>query len=585
MTEHLLRGLAASPGLGVGAARLLDAGAGAVADVLPPAEREAEADRAALALADAAVEVDAVAESLRQGGRVEEAQIVETGALMARDPALVAAARRAVLERGHTAARALAEAADVHADAIAALPDPMLAARADDVRSLGRRAARLTGDTPSDAPPGRAGDVVLVARDLGPADVAELGPDVRAVALAAGGVTAHAAIVARSLGIPMVAGAGSHLFAVSDGDALVVDGDSGSVVLDPSAQRIRDAREATRARDAARERALAVAGLEAVTRDGHRVDVLANVATATEVDMALAGGADGVGLLRTELGFLEAAAWPSEEEHRRALAPVLAGLAGRVATVRVLDFGADKTPPFLRGARARGVGLLLEAPEAFAAQLRAIVDAGRATELRVLLPMVSSPVELRAARDLLETAVAAVPGATMPALGAMVETPRAAAAAYQLALRADFLSIGTNDLTASTLQRDRFAPGEATPYHPRVLSLVERTIRAAKEAGVPVEVCGEAASDSRMLPLLVGFGTDEVSIAAARVPTVRAWVRALELAQVRELARQALTAGDAAAVARLMEPVARRLDLDERGDARGERLNGDGGVVAVGPHA
>jgi phosphoenolpyruvate-protein kinase (PTS system EI component) len=559
MAERVLRGAPASPGTAAGAARVLDrAATGAERAATRPdraptgaeraateAERAArEAARVADALRAAATEIERLADRLRSEGRAAEADIVATGALMAADPALRTDAEAGVRERGLSAADALLEAADVHAAAIASVDDPALAARADDVRSLGRRAARLANGAPpaSDEP---QGDVVLVARDLGPADVGELGPEVRAIVLAAGAVTAHAAIVARSLGLPMVVGAGEALLDVPAGAPIVVDGGDGHAILDPAPDRLELARAAADHRRREQARAREQRALPSETRDGRRVRVLANAVTAAEVTAALDAGAEGAGLIRTELAFLDARDWPDEAAHRASLEPVLEALAGLTATVRVLDFGGDKVPPFLRGTRARGIELLLANPNALAAQLRAAIGAaGNACELRLLLPLVSRPEQVRAARELACEALRATGGAGCPLLGAMVELPEAAERAAELAAEVDFLSIGTNDLTAATLGVDRFSAGDAPAHHPRVLAHVARTIRAARAAGVPVEVCGEAASDPVALPLLVGLGADELSVGAARVGAVRSWVRELSFEEAARQAERALAAKD-----------------------------------------
>jgi multiphosphoryl transfer protein len=573
MPERALRGRPASPGVGAGAARLvtqLDVSQG---PVVPEPEREAEARGAAEALEAAGSELEAIAADLRSAGRVDEAEIVATGSLMAADPGLEAGVRQRILGTGMSAPAALIEAAAEHADALAAIGDETLAARADDVLSLGRRAARLAA---GDGGGGEAqGPTVLVAADLGPADVAELDETVVAIALAAGGVTAHAAIVARSLGLPMVVNAGAGLLDAEDGEPLVVDGDAGTVVRAPGAARLAEAEAARTQRTRARAAAAAERDLPATTSDGRALTVLVNAAGAAEAVAGIEAGAEGIGLLRTELAFLEASAWPTAAEHARALAPVLEPVSGRTATVRVLDFGGDKTPPFLRGEEERGIALLLRHPDALAAQLEAILATARDVGLRVMLPMVTSAADVEAVRGML-------PGA---ALGAMIETREAAAAAREIAAASDFLSIGTNDLTHSTLGSDRFAPGEAVAYHPRVLAAIRRTVAAGQAAGIPVEVCGEAASDPVALPLLVGLGVDELSVGASRVGAVRAWVRALDYDDVRRAGEGALELADAREVARLVGPIARRLALLEAGDAGGEGVDGGGRVGAVGGQA
>jgi phosphoenolpyruvate-protein kinase (PTS system EI component) len=246
MGEYVLRGIPASPGAAVGAVRLLDAAPSPHGDAIPAARRDVEVARARQALVDAAAELESLAETLGGEGRESEAEIVRTGVLMAADPSLLAAVSKRVLERGFPAATALIEATEEHADVIAAIDDESLAARAADVRSLGLRAARLASGR-GDGPAAGDGPVVLVARELGPADVAELRPEVRGIALAAGGVAAHASIVARSLGLPMVVGLGEELLRASPGTPFVVDGSEGLAVLDPSAARHQAAEAATAA--------------------------------------------------------------------------------------------------------------------------------------------------------------------------------------------------------------------------------------------------------------------------------------------------------------------------------------------------
>jgi phosphoenolpyruvate-protein kinase (PTS system EI component) len=302
------------------------------------------------------------------------------------------------------------------------------------------------------------------------------------------------------------------------------------------------------------------------------VRVLVNAATVPELDAGLAAGAEGVGLLRTELAFLDARRWPDEAAHHRLLAPLLARLHGRTATVRVLDFGGDKVPPFLNGTSLRGLALLLAVPDALASQLRAIAAQGGATDLRILLPIAERPEDIDSVRSML----AYIAPALRVSIGAMVETVAAVERAGELAQAADFLSIGTNDLAHAAAGSDRFAPGGAvTPVHdPRVLALVARTAEAARATGVVLEVCGDAASDPVAVPLLIGLGVDELSVGAAQVGRVRAWVRGLDHAAAQRVARAALDLPGAADVVALVA---------QAGDAAGEGRDGRGSIVSVGP--
>jgi phosphoenolpyruvate-protein kinase (PTS system EI component) len=380
--------------------------------------------------------------------------------------------------------------------------------------------------------------------------------------------------MARALGVPMVVGAGDDLLAHVDGD-IVVDGGSGTVVLTPNRTTIRSAQAAAE-RSAHRRTVLeAMRGLPAVTTDGVSVRLLCNASTSAEVASGLEAGAEGVGLLRTELAFLQSGRWPSENEHHAALAPALIPLEGRIATVRTFDFGSDKTPPFLAGERRRGLELALAFPDELLAQLRAIVEAGARTRLRVLLPLVESAAQVRTVRALLDRAAGDV---RSPALGAMIETPEGAHAAAEIAREADFLSIGTNDLVQYTLQLDRELPlaSTLTAAEPAVLRHVASVGTAARRAGITVEVCGEAAGEPLLAALFVGLGVGELSVAPGRVDEIRAVVRSIDAAAAASIAQRAVAASSGAAALEL----AAGLVSAEAADERGEVLGGLGGAVA-----
>ena len=525
MGERALQGVSAAPGITFGRAVVLDRANSRASGPVREADREVEAERARGALRLAATDLEGIAADLRRAGRGDEADIVETGVLMAMDPELAARVETLTLETGREAADALREAAEEMALELSLLPDPTLALRADDVRSVGRRAAaHLQGAAR------RISEGVLIAVSLGPADVAELAPTVRGIALSGGGVTAHAAIVARSLGLPMVVGAGAGLLEIEEGEEVVVDGDRGLVVRKPEPERAALARDDAHRRRTARETAIARRLEPAETRDGRRIRVLANASTVAELEEASRQGAEGIGLMRTELLFLEAPRWPSREEQVKVLRPVLARMFGQTATVRLFDFGGDKTPPFLRGISARGIEVLLNAPAEMRTHLAAVVEAGSGADLRLLVPMVTKPDDVRAVRAMLDTVLE---GHGMPKVGAMIETPEAAEGAVDIAKLCDFLSIGTNDLTQLVLGLDRERSRKAPVMDPRVLSLIARTVRAGRRAQIPVDVCGEAASDASSLPVMVGLGVDELSVAAARVGQVRQWIRDLSFESSR----------------------------------------------------
>jgi phosphoenolpyruvate-protein phosphotransferase len=566
MSEVALRGHPAAPGAALGPAwTRVDSDDG------PPGDADYEWARVERGLALVVAELDTLAARLRSEGHDADADIVDSNRMMANDPALLAAARTAVAGGG-SARRAIAEAAAPHIAALANLDDPTLASRAADLRAIARRAGELANGN-GVAPPAGA---IILAEDLGPSEVASWSGKIAGIVLAQSGATAHAAIVARSLGIPLVTGVGAPALKIPDGEQIAVDADRGVVLRGFSpATRVHFRERIERARSEA-ERALDERHRPAVTRDGRAVRLLANAGTRAEVDAALAAGADGIGLLRTELAFLQASEWPDEASHRAALAPLLAPLAHRIATVRTLDFGGDKTPPFLAGTDAtnpfgrRGIRLALASPEGVAPQLRALLAVGGEAVVRILIPMVSEASEVDAVREIAHAARDEIaPGAPDPLVGAMIEIPAAALNAAAIARRCDFLSVGTNDLIQYTLATDRQDPAaavRAVAYHPAVLRLIARAVTAAHSAGIPVDVCGEAAGDPETLPLLVGLGVDELSVSPARLAATRRMIRSLTLARARAATAAALSATTAEAVAQIAGAALDDAASGERGE-------------------
>ena len=536
------RGLAAGTLRAVGRTPLLPAGT----ESLPPDEDpEGAVDRA---LDGAANELDQLANRLRTEGHGDDAEIVSIGALIARDPVLRSQARAEAARSGY-AAQAIIAVSEDHAGSIEAIGDATLRERAADVRQVGRRAAALALGSTSTNGHHKGEPVILVADELGPADITGLQSGHIAAGVAVkGGPNSHAAIVARSLGIPLVLGVGKEILEFDDGTPLIVDGESAMVTVSPLPKEMAHVVLAMRRAAERREALASERTLPPRTTDDADMLLLCNIASPEEAVAGLTAGAEGVGLLRTELPFLDSLNWPDEKTHAQTLRPIFDRLEGKLVTVRVLDFGGDKLPPFLSdlgaddlGLPHRGLPALLSTPDALSAQLRAILETGAKCRLRVLLPMVTSIREYERARAHLEEAVAEV-GAEMPELGVMVETPSAALLADTLAREVDFFSIGSNDLTQHVLGLNRRDPNArpALAAHPSILTLIGRVVRAGREHGTPVAVCGEASADPLVLPLIIGAGVRAVSVSPASLDATRARIRRLSREECEVTYRQAV---------------------------------------------
>jgi multiphosphoryl transfer protein len=573
MTRTVLAGRAGSPGVGVGrlllVAPALDgrSSGGAIAGTDRIADPATERARLEAALERAATDLEALARQVAQRAGDEIGAIFEAQALFARDPGIVDPAFEAVAA-GVAADVAILASTDEQAGRLAAVDDEYFRARAADVRDVGRRVADLLrGSSATDLWHPDGHPAVIVAGDLDPSAVATLRPElVAGIALAGGAPTGHAAIVARGLGIPLVLGLGlatTDLAASADG---LVDGGLGRLIVDPDADDLAAA--------ASSSVALAdpAAAVSATAASGDvRVVVSANVGSVLEAEAAARADAMGIGLVRTELLFLGRAAPPSVGEQRATYRRIRDAFPDRPVVFRTLDVGGDKPtawqadrPEANPALGLRGVRLGLDRPALLDDQLTALLEAGAGGEVRVMLPMVATVEEVQAVRQRLEPIVAALRARgvapTTVLLGVMIEVPSAALVADGLAEVADFFSIGTNDLVQYTLAADRTnaAVAElASALQPAVLRLIAGVVRAAAPLGRHVAVCGEAGADPEVIPLLVGLGIEELSVAPGSVAAVQARLRTLDSAACRTLATRALAAGTLAEVRAL---VAARID-------------------------
>jgi len=467
------------------------------------------------------------------------------------------------LKQGESAEAAWMSVIEAAAKQQESLQDALLAERAADLRDIGRRVlAQLCGVETAQEPDE---PYILVMDEVGPSDVARLDPArVAGILTARGGATAHSAIVARALGIPSLVGAGPAVLLLASGTPLLLDGQRGRLHVDADAATLQ---RATVERDTREQRLQAAAAQRhepALTRDGHAVEVFANIGESAGVAAAVEQGAEGIGLLRTELIFMAHKQAPDEATQEAEYRRVLDGLGGRPLVVRTLDVGGDKPLPYWPIAKeenpflgVRGIRLTLQRPQIMEAQLRALLRSADNRPLRIMFPMVGSVDEWRQAREMTERLRREIPVADLQ-LGIMIEVPSAALLAPVLASEVDFFSVGTNDLTQYTLAIDRGHPtlsAQADGLHPAVLQLIDITVRAAHAHGKWVGVCGELAADPLAVPVLIGLGVDELSVSARSIPEVKARVREFSLSEAQGLAQKALAVGSPAEVRALVEAV------------------------------
>jgi phosphoenolpyruvate-protein phosphotransferase len=519
---------------------------------------EAGINRLQAAIKEVKAALAAKATRLAANGAAAEAGILEAQALMLDDPALVDGASLLIRNGGH-ADTAVAETLAPFAEMLLASADPVFQARAADVEDVVEQLRRALHGL-SDMPPPPEKPSVVVARDLAPSQTAGLDRTlVVGFATEQGTATAHTAILARALGLPAVVGIAGLVDAVENGQPLLLDGDRGTLTIDPPADEVATV---------ATPGPLTADAEPAMTRDGRRVEVGCNAANLDDARRAAAAGADGIGLLRSEFLFLGREQLPDEEEQVAMLEQVVAAMGDRPIILRTLDVGADKPLPALpQPAEAnpalgvRGLRLqLLRRPDLLLDQMRAALRVAAKHPLRLMLPMVSTVDEVRQAKQLFEQAIRevgrdSVGGPRMP-LGIMVEVPAAAVGADQLAQEVDFFSLGTNDLTQYLFAADRTNPEVAAladSLHPALLRMIDQVVSAAHRHGRWVGVCGEMASDPWAVPLLVGLGVNELSVHPPLVARIKAAVRKLESRECADVARVALTLDNGQAVRRLLE--------------------------------
>ncbi len=492
----------------------------------------------------------------RKHKNTDEEAIFTAHLALLEDPALLDAAN-ACIAQGMAATHAWSQSIDTQCDVLQQLGSALLAERANDLRDLKQRVLRaLLGEAwHYDVPAG----AIVAAHELTPSDLLQLSEQgVAGLCMAEGGATSHVAILARGKGLPCLVALGSALLDQAQGQAVVLDADGGRLEWAPTAERLADVHQAQRDHQQRRALQQSQAHTPALTRDGVHIEIAANVASSAEAADALANGADGVGLLRTEFLFVDRNTAPDEQEQRLAYQAVLDAMGDKSVIIRTIDVGGDKQLDYLPlpveanpVLGLRGIRLAQVRPELLDQQLRALLHVSPLSRCRILLPMVTEVDELLHIRQRLDALCLELGVNERPELGVMIEVPAAALLAEQLAEHADFLSIGTNDLSQYTLAMDRDHAGLASrvdAMHPALLRLIAQTCAGAAVHNRWVGVCGALASDPLATPVLIGLGVSELSVSPVQIGEIKDRVRHLDAAQCRRVSHDLLKLSSAGAV-------------------------------------
>jgi len=574
--EQRLSGIGVSPGIAIGAAYIGDrdpivVNATTITDNAVSAERARFAD----AVTNAQKQLRRLkshAAGLPGSASDEIGYLLDAHLAMLANSRLVRGVHQRIANAKINAERAVELEIETLAKGFAAMKDSYLAARVEDIRVVGARLIRNLVKKPYVTYATLDGGTIILAEDVTPADTALMDPQrVGGFAAVFGGPESHTAIVARALGLPAVMGVAGLVARAREDATVIVDGSAGVVILDPTPATIEVYRERQEAYRGERRLLGRLRRLAAVTRDGVEIRLEANLELPIELDQALANGAMGLGLVRTEFLFLNRDDLPDEDEQYEFYATLVRGMGGRPVTLRTLDAGGDKLPEALAAGALddadaalglRGIRLSLKERRLFDVQLAAMLRAAREGPLRIMLPMISTVGEIRRTREAIEQVArrlrrrgVVIPEETPP-LGVMIEVPGAALAADALASEADFFSIGTNDLIQYTLAIDRSDDQVAhlyNPLHPGVLRLIQFAVEAAGRRDIPVGICGEMAGEPRYAALLLGLGLRELSMAPGNLPRLKQRIRNLDMVAATRRAEAIMDQSDSGRIAALLD--------------------------------
>lgn len=574
--EKSFDGLSVSPGIGIGKAFVRESGSIAAPKYrITRGKVNEEIERFQRAVTRTRRGITRLRNKLKGATATAEEEmgyLFDAYAQMLKNSRLIRGAENRIkVERINAEAAVQSEIEDI-AKTFAKMEDAYIAARIDDIRDVGNRLIRSLSRAPVQPFAQLPKSSIVIADSLTPEDTAQLNPNLTVgAATMVGGAEGHTAILLRALGLPSVLGAEHLMSNVLHNDPIIVDGDRGRIVVNPTpetlatyeqrrTEQMRKTRQLTRLRDQ-----------PAITRDGAVVSLQANVELPMEMDLVSRAGAEGIGLLRSEFIFMNRKTLPNEDEQYRALRDLIKPMKGKPVTIRTLDVGGEKALATLNAEHdsmgvsplgLRGIRLSLAKPELLETQFKAILRASVYGNVRILLPMVTSVSEVRRARDIMARAARRLKRrkvnfpSPLPPIGAMIEVPSAALAADALAQVSDFLAIGSNDLTMYTLAIDRADEHVAhlyDPLHPAVLRLIQFSAEAALRARIPLSMCGEMAGDPRFTALLLGLGFRDLSMTASNIPRVKQRIHHLDLLAASHRAQIIMDQIDSGRIATLLD--------------------------------
>ena len=507
----------------------------------------------------------------------EEAAIFQAHAMVLEDPEFIDTVKKIIREKRINAEAAVQEGVEYYANMLLALADEYFQARAQDIQDVGRRIIQSLAGAGKGQNTNPPFPVVIAADELYPSDTVQFDKNViLGFCTVKGGPTSHVAIMARSLGVPAIVSAPFILDEIEEDSILIINGGDGTLIIRPDENEIRTAKKDQQDLENIWVVQLASAHEPAVTTDGLAVEIVANIGSADDARISVEYGAEGVGLLRTEFLYMDRTALPTVDEQIKIYREIFEVMGDRPVVVRTLDIGGDKNVPYLGLQKEdnpflgwRAIRIMSERPEVLEQQLSALLQAGEKTDLRIMIPMISNLEEVISARDMLEKVKGDLlkEGKPVPEkvqFGIMVEIPSAVMLVSEISEYVDFFSIGTNDLTQYTTAVDRGnerVASLASPYHPAVIRLINKTITDAHAKGKWVGLCGEMAGDELAAPLLLGLGLDEFSMAQTSIPCIKYLIRMLNKGECEKIALEALTLPSIAAVKNYLIEINRKMNI------------------------